>query len=67
MLIERKSSITASQVLSVLGESLMPGDIGLKIRHSERDGTSEIISGRVFIDQNIVDGITKVIPSASRF
>lgn len=65
MLIERKSSITASQVLSVLGESLMPGDIGLKIRHSERDGTSEIISGRVFIDQNIVDGITKVIPSAS--
>lgn len=65
MLIASENKLPLDQVAAMLKETLMPGDIGLIMRRSEKSGMNEIISKRVFIDQNIVDGITEVFPSVA--
>ena len=44
---------------------LMPSDIGLTVRISEKTGECEIVSDRIFIDSAIVAQISDAIPAAA--
>ncbi|MFH0841872.1 MAG: FtsX-like permease family protein [Bacteroidota bacterium] len=48
-----------------LSRLLLPSDIGLTVRRSEKTGECEIISDRIFIDSAIVAEITEAMPAAS--
>ena len=43
---------------------MSPADIGLSLRYTDKTGGNEIISDRIFIDQEIIDEVTNAIPSA---
>jgi putative ABC transport system permease protein len=65
LLIENKKNTVQADLLKVLKKSLAPEDIGLSLRKNEKTGGIEIISDRIFIDQEIVNEVSSKIPSAS--
>lgn len=64
LLSERKREVTVADIYRNLKEILLPGDIGLNFRQIENIGASELIAGRIFIDQPVIDEIVSAIPPA---
>ncbi|MBA4322783.1 MAG: hypothetical protein C0408_08205, partial [Odoribacter sp.] len=64
LLVENNRNITPAAFNSTLKQSISPEDIGLIVRQNEKTGGIEIISERIFIDQEIIDEITQILPSA---
>jgi ABC-type antimicrobial peptide transport system permease subunit len=64
LLIEGRRDISVNDVYDALKEVLTPEDIGLKIRLSERTGSYEIISARIFLDESLIEEIKAVLPLA---
>ena len=64
LIIEKRNDITPSIVYKCLKESILPEDIGLTFRLTGNNYCLELISGRIFIGQEIVDDIVKSIPTA---
>ena len=56
--------LTTSHLREILEKSVSPEDIGLEIRESPVTGNFEIISDRIFIDQDILDIVTGKFPEA---
>jgi putative ABC transport system permease protein len=65
LLLENTSNISGVAFREILRQSLSIADIGLSLRQIEKTGGSEIISDRIFIDQEILKEVTAAIPSAS--
>lgn len=65
LLVSNGSNLTPGAMYKSLKESLTPEDLGLTLRRSDKTGDIELISDRIFIDQDLVDRIANVIPSAS--
>lgn len=63
ILVDYRGSLNVTSIENDLKEVLSPGDIGLKIRKSGTTGETELISSRIFIDQEIIDELVSVIPS----
>jgi putative ABC transport system permease protein len=64
LLVQNSKKIPLADLKEVLKGSILPGDFGLTLRKTEISGGSEVISDRIFIDQDIIAEITRVIPSA---
>jgi putative ABC transport system permease protein len=65
LLLENKKSISLSGLKRILKDSLTPKDIGLLLRHKKESDRPEIVSERIFIDQESIEAIVKAIPSAA--
>ncbi|MGB4292345.1 MAG: FtsX-like permease family protein [Bacteroidales bacterium] len=65
ILIEKDNSFSTGEILEKLKSILVPSDLGLKVRQSERTGFNEILTGRIFFDSTLVEEIKSVIPGAS--
>jgi len=65
IIIQNSKNYQESYFINVLGKTLKPDDIGLRIRRSAKTGEPELISDRIFIDSAIVEKIMQEIPSAS--
>lgn len=65
LLIDRKSGVSATEILKKLQRLLSPEDIGLTIRSIPATGETEIISDRVFVDQMILTQTKAAIPEAA--
>jgi putative ABC transport system permease protein len=65
LLIGNSMKMTWNILNESLKRTLAPEDIGLSLRRSEKTGNIELISDRIFIDKELVDRISTVIPSAS--
>lgn len=63
ILIANRNNITVNDVYSRLKRILRPEDIGLEIRKIRQTDGYELISGRIFIDQPVVDCILLNIPA----
>ena len=62
ILVDYRSRLNETGIENNLKEILSPGDIGLKLRKSNKTGETELISSRIFIDQEIIDEIIAAIP-----
>ncbi len=65
LILDRGSKLQVPDIDTILKKILRPDDIGLKIRQIPSTRGSEIISNRIFIDQQSVDQILDIFPSAS--
>jgi putative ABC transport system permease protein len=64
ILVENKKNISLVTLQNILKQSITPPDIGLSIRQTGKSGSVEIISERIFIDQETIDEVTSSLPSA---
>lgn len=64
LLVESNRDVTVNDIYNSLVSVLTPGDIGLKVRYSERTGSYEIISARIFLDESLIEEIKGVLPTA---
>lgn len=64
LLIAEDPGISVDDIHNALRSVLTPEDIGLTIRLSERTGSHEIISSRIFLDESLTDQVKSVLPSA---
>jgi ABC-type antimicrobial peptide transport system permease subunit len=64
LLVENKKNISQVTLRNILKNSITPADIGLSVRKTGKNDGVEIISERIFIDQEIIDEVTSSIPSA---
>jgi len=64
LLVENKKRISPDSLLNILKKSLSLSDIGLSSRYIDKTGGVEIISDRIFIDQEIMDEVKSKLPSA---
>ncbi len=65
VLINNNPEFEDSLYFKTLREILTPSDIGLSIRRSARTGEPELISDRIFIDNEIVNDIIREIPETT--
>jgi putative ABC transport system permease protein len=65
LLIAHNIDYSLSDINSNLANLIKPADIGLKIRSINKTGECELISDRVFVDETIVEEISKILPSAT--
>ncbi len=64
ILVENRKNISTAAFKITLKQSISPADIGLSLRRTPKTGSFEIISDRIFIDQEIIDEVTSAIHSA---
>jgi putative ABC transport system permease protein len=64
ILIENRKNISREVLQRILMKSVSASDIGLTVRQNKTSGRSELISERIFIDQEIVDEVGLRIPSS---
>ena len=64
LLIENSKNTSIDNLENILKNSIYPSDIGLELRRTASTGGTEIISERIFIDQEIIEEVRAVIPSA---
>ena len=64
MLIKRNTN-TLNNVSESLKHNLKPADIGLKLRPIKKTGEEELFSDRIFIDDEIIKEISKILPSSA--
>jgi putative ABC transport system permease protein len=65
LLIDKLSEYSLDKIFGILKNVLKPTDIGLTVRTILKTGEAELISDRIFIDDGIVQEITKIIPTAA--
>ncbi len=64
ILVENKKNIPPPVLQRILMNSVSASDIGLSVRKNTTSDATEIISERIFIDQEIIDEVSHVLPSA---
>jgi putative ABC transport system permease protein len=64
ILVDNKNNISAAALQNTLKQSISLIDIGISLRQTVNTGSSELISDRIFIDQEIIDEVTGALPSA---
>ena len=64
LLVGNHKNIPPESFRNILKQSISLADIGLSLRHIDKTGGYEIISDRIFIDQEIINEIGNVLPSA---
>ncbi|MGD0581667.1 MAG: FtsX-like permease family protein [Bacteroidales bacterium] len=64
ILIAKSQGLTEKILINDLKETLAPEDIELTARSVKKTNESELISSRIFIDQNIVDAVRSVMPES---
>jgi putative ABC transport system permease protein len=60
-----ESSISAGELYNDFRSILLPDDIGLSFRQVKKTGETEIISSRIFIDNDILSQIVNAVPNSS--
>jgi len=65
LLIENRNSSTVDEINSALKSVLLPADVGLRVREIKKTGEFEIVSDRIFIDDQIVKEIGSKLPSSA--
>ncbi len=65
LLVDDRSDISSDAIFSDLRKILKPQDIGLTLRSDGKSGGYEIISDRIFLDNELIDEIRKAIPSSA--
>ena len=65
LLLDERSGYSTSQVSKILRQSLLPSDIGIRIRKVKKTNQYELISDRIFIDDAITEDIRDLIPSSA--
>lgn len=56
---------SVDEVSGILKKNLSPEDIGLRLRKSTKTAEYELTSDRIFIDKEIINEISRLIPSSS--
>ena len=64
ILISNRSRKNETDITGDLDKVLSPEDIGLTVRKVPKTGECEIISSRIFMDQEMIDEIKSAIPAA---
>jgi ABC-type antimicrobial peptide transport system permease subunit len=64
LLIEYKDEYPVDLLKEQLTEILIPSDLGLAVRESKNSSQVELISDRIFIDQNLVAAVQKAVEGA---
>jgi putative ABC transport system permease protein len=64
ILVDNRKNISPAALRTILMKSVSPSDIGLSVRVNKAISECEIISERIFIDQELIDEIRKAVPSA---
>jgi putative ABC transport system permease protein len=65
LLLDERSRYSISKISEILRQSLLPADIGIRIRKVKKTDQYELISDRIFIDDAITEDIRKLIPSSA--
>jgi putative ABC transport system permease protein len=65
LIVQNTKELPVSSFTEALKKLLVPSDIGLTIRRSQKTGEPELISDRIFIDSAVVAGIIQKLPSAT--
>lgn len=65
LLVAKNKFKSIDEVSAVLKKNLTPGDIGLRLRKSVVTGESELVSDRIFIDEEVIREIAVLMPSSS--
>ncbi|MCX6326811.1 MAG: FtsX-like permease family protein [Bacteroidia bacterium] len=65
LLIENKNRYSLNEVYNSLKQVLRPSDIGLSLRKVNNTKGLELISSRVFIDEEVIKEIENVLPSSA--
>ncbi len=65
LLVQNSKDNSASFFNDALLKLLIPSDIGLTVRKSQKTGEAELISDRIFIDSIIFEDLKSKIPSAA--
>ncbi len=65
LLVQNSKEQSVSFFSNALLKLLIPSDIGLNVRRSQKTGEPELISDRIFIDSAIFEDIKSKIPSAT--
>jgi putative ABC transport system permease protein len=64
LMVENTKDISQVALQGILKQSVSLADIGLSLRQIEKTGGIELITDRIFIEQEILEEVTAVIPSA---
>lgn len=64
LLVAHDPGISSGDISGILSDVLKPGDIGLEARDVKPEGSIELVSRRVFIDQLIASEVTGKIPGS---
>jgi ABC-type lipoprotein release transport system permease subunit len=65
LILDRNTGLKINEISELLKEVIEPSDLGLTIRQVKATGQTEIVSERIFLDNEIVNQIRKSIPQAS--
>lgn len=65
LLVDYRYNTDQDDLNSKLKSILTPDDIGLRVRNNVPSGSAEIISSRIFFDDNLINNIRDIIPEAS--
>ena len=65
LLIKKNINYSLNRVSESLKHNLKPSDIGLKLRPIKKTGEEELFSDRIFIDEEIIKEISKILPSSA--
>jgi putative ABC transport system permease protein len=65
LLIDERSGFSASQVSKLLRQTMLPSDIGIRLRKINKTNQYELTSDRIFIDDALVKEIRDLIPSSA--
>jgi putative ABC transport system permease protein len=64
LILEKKDGESKDLLNDILKKSLSYSDIGLNLREVKATGGFELVSERIFIDQEVIDEVRSVLPSA---
>jgi putative ABC transport system permease protein len=65
LLINKNKINSVTDVSALLKKNLNPADLGLRLRMVAKTGEYELISDRIFIDDEIIREVAKLLPSSS--
>jgi ABC-type antimicrobial peptide transport system permease subunit len=65
LILDRHSGLNTNEISELLKEVIEPADLGLTIRKVRATGQTELVSDRIFIDNEIVSQVRKNMPEAS--
>jgi putative ABC transport system permease protein len=65
LLIENRNDISSEKIYDILRRTLKPSDIGLSLRTIKKTDEIELISDRVFVDNEVISEVKTVLPSSA--
>jgi putative ABC transport system permease protein len=61
----KKMFNSVEEVSEILKKNLIPADLGLRLRITAKTGENELISDRIFIDNEMINEVARHLPSSS--